>query len=72
LETVMGAANLAMRSTESAAVLRERVTSKGGTTEAALRSMAADGMPDLIERAARAAAVRGAQLGDELGKDGEE
>ncbi len=33
LQTLLGAATLGVRSDESAAVLRERVTSKGGTTE---------------------------------------
>lgn len=69
LETFLGAATLAVRSEESPAVLRERVTSKGGTTEAALRSMAADALPAIIARATEAAAKRGAELGAELGKD---
>ncbi|MDB5887324.1 MAG: Pyrroline-5-carboxylate reductase [Rhodocyclales bacterium] len=69
LETMVGAATLAVRSDESAAVLRERVTSKGGTTEAALRSMADDGLPAIIERATRAAALRGGELGLQLGSD---
>jgi uncharacterized protein YggT (Ycf19 family) len=46
IDTVLGAARLAAGSAESPAVLRERVTSKGGTTAAALASMAADGFPD--------------------------
>ena len=69
LETFIGAATLAVRSDESAAVLRERVTSKGGTTEAALRSMAADGLPAIIAKAAQAAAARGGELGEQLGRD---
>ncbi|MDB5799650.1 MAG: Pyrroline-5-carboxylate reductase [Rhodocyclales bacterium] len=69
LETMVGAATLAVRSEDSAAVLRERVTSKGGTTEAALRSMAGDGLPAIIERATAAAAARGAELGVQLGRD---
>ncbi|HWV19021.1 MAG TPA: pyrroline-5-carboxylate reductase, partial [Rhodocyclaceae bacterium] len=39
LETTLGAARLAARSNDAPAILRERVTSKGGTTEAALRSL---------------------------------
>lgn len=69
LETFVGASTLAARSGESAAVLRERVTSKGGTTAAALCSMADDALPAIIERAAKAAALRGGELGDELGQD---
>ncbi|HWT54008.1 MAG TPA: pyrroline-5-carboxylate reductase, partial [Rhodocyclaceae bacterium] len=42
LETTLGAARLAARSNDAPAILRERVTSKGGTTEAALRSLEGD------------------------------
>jgi pyrroline-5-carboxylate reductase len=70
LQTLVGAATLAIRSDESAAVLRERVTSKGGTTEAALQSMAKDALPVIIERATQAAALRGGELGIQLGQDG--
>jgi pyrroline-5-carboxylate reductase len=69
VETVRGAAELAARSTEPAAVLRERVTSKGGTTERALASMNADGVQDAIVRAIHAANRRARELGDELGRD---
>jgi pyrroline-5-carboxylate reductase len=69
LETFIGAATLAVRSDEPASVLRERVTSKGGTTAAALQSMAGDMLPALIARATQAAARRGGELGDELGRD---
>ena len=44
LATCAGATELARRSDEPLAVLRERVTSKGGTTFAALSSMEADGV----------------------------
>jgi pyrroline-5-carboxylate reductase len=69
LETFLGAAKLAAASPEPVSVLRERVTSKGGTTEAALASLAADHVREAIVRAARAASERGRQLGLELGKD---
>jgi pyrroline-5-carboxylate reductase len=65
--TVLGAARLAAESEESPATLRERVTSKGGTTEAALARMDADGFLPLIARALQAATERGRELGDELG-----
>jgi pyrroline-5-carboxylate reductase len=68
-ETFVGASALAARSEESLAVLRERVTSKGGTTEAALRSMTAAGLPASIGHAVLAAAQRSAELGEQLGKD---
>ena len=69
VETMRGAAELAARSTEPAAVLRERVTSRGGTTERALASMNADGVRAAIVRAIHAADRRARELGDELGRD---
>lgn len=69
IDTVLGAAKLAAGSDEAPGVLRERVTSKGGTTEAALASLAASGMFDAIVRAVQAAEVRGRELGEQLGKD---
>ena len=69
IQTLVGASALAASSEESPSVLRERVTSKGGTTEAALKSMAADGFPALMAKALAAAAARGEELGDLLGKD---
>ncbi len=69
LATFMGASTLATQSDEPASVLRERVTSKGGTTYAALSSMNADHVQDAIVRALHAAARRSAEMGDEFGKD---
>ncbi|WP_238552111.1 pyrroline-5-carboxylate reductase [Herminiimonas sp. CN] len=69
LATFTGAAQLAAQSTEPVAVLRERVTSKGGTTYAALTSMEASGVKDRIVAAVKAAAVRGRELGEEMGRD---
>lgn len=69
LATMLGGARLATESGESPAVLRERVTSRGGTTQAALQSMDADGVGEAIIRAMRAAAQRAAELGDEFGKN---
>ena len=68
IATFTGASALAAQSPESPATLRERVTSKGGTTEAALKSMNADAVSDAIVRALAAAAARGAELGDQLGR----
>ena len=56
-------------SLEAPSVLRERVTSKGGTTEAALASLAASGVSEAIVRAVQAAEARGRELGEQLGKD---
>ena len=69
LETFAGAVKLAAQSAEAPATLRERVTSKGGTTERALISMETDRVKEAIVRAVRAAAGRSRELGDELGKD---
>ncbi|WP_337877834.1 pyrroline-5-carboxylate reductase [Caldimonas sp.] len=67
LATFAGAAELARRSDEPPAVLRERVTSKGGTTHAALQSLQADGVADAFVRAIQAAQQRARELGDEYG-----
>lgn len=69
IDTVMGAAKLAAASDEPPGVLRERVTSKGGTTEAALASLAAAGWHDALVAAVQAAATRGRELGEQLGRD---
>lgn len=69
LATFAGAAKLAGQSADPVNVLRERVTSKGGTTYAALTSMEAAGVKQAIVAAAHAAAQRSAELGDEFGKD---
>ncbi len=67
LATFAGAAQLALQSSDPIAVLRERVTSKGGTTYAALHSMEQSGIKAAIGKAMKAACARGKELGDELG-----
>jgi len=67
--TFAGAAELAIGSDESVALLRERVTSKGGTTYAALTAMDTLGVRSAIVQALHAAADRGRELGEEFGKD---
>lgn len=67
IETVLGAARLAAQSDEPASLLRERVTSKGGTTEAALRAMAEKGVKEGIVAGVHAAEARGKELGALLG-----
>ena len=69
VQTFVGAARLAAQSEEEVALLRERVTSKGGTTERALASMDADRVKDLIVRALHAANQRARELGAQLGAD---
>ena len=68
LETVHGAAKLAAQSKESPASLRERVTSPGGTTEAALKVFEQERLAESFRRAIEAARRRGAELGEILGK----
>lgn len=69
IETVQGAAALAAASDEPAAILRERVTSKGGTTEAALKVMLERGVREGIVAGCLAAEARGRELGRLLGED---
>jgi len=69
LQTVVGAAQLAAASPESFATLRERVTSKGGTTAAALAVMNERGMAEVINAAMKAASERGREMGEILGQD---
>lgn len=70
IATFNGASQLAMHSSEPLAVLRERVTSKGGTTYAALASMNQSHIKTSIVKAIKAAAQRGKELGDEFGQQG--
>jgi pyrroline-5-carboxylate reductase len=69
IEAVLGSAKLAAGSKESPATLRERVTSRGGTTEAALNVFAQEGLAERFRRAVEAASRRGAEMGAMFGKD---
>jgi pyrroline-5-carboxylate reductase len=69
IATFVGASQLAAQSSDPVSVLRERVTSKGGTTYAALMSMEASSVKDAIVTALKAAAARGKELGEEFGRD---
>jgi pyrroline-5-carboxylate reductase len=68
IETFSGAARLAAHSIDPVRVLRDRVTSKGGTTEAALASMESDQVAQSIVRAIHKANQRGRELGEQLDK----
>lgn len=68
LHTVLGAAKLAASSSESPATLRKNVTSKGGTTEAALNVFDEEKLAERFARAVAAASRRGSEMGDEFGK----
>ena len=67
LGTFGGAIRLAEASKDPLAVLRERVTSKGGTTAAALAHLSASEVEGLISEAVRAAARRAEEMGREFG-----
>jgi pyrroline-5-carboxylate reductase len=68
LQTFFGAAKLALESGEEPAVLRQRVTSKGGTTERGIAALEAAAVKHAIAQAVEAASRRSAELGDELGR----
>lgn len=68
VHTFLGAAQLAAKSSESITTLRERVTSRGGTTEAALQTFAMQGVAAAIGQGVIAANARGRELGETLGK----
>lgn len=68
IATFDGAAELARRSPETPETLRAQVTSKGGTTHAAITSLEADGVKAAFVKALRAAERRAQELGDEFGK----
>ena len=66
--TFAGASALAGDSPEPLSLLRERVTSKGGTTHAALTALEQAGVQAAFVKAMHAACVRAAELGDEFGR----
>ncbi|MGB3839058.1 MAG: pyrroline-5-carboxylate reductase [Rhodanobacter sp.] len=65
-QTCFGAGRMLTESGDDPAVLRQRVTSPHGTTQAALESFGADGLPRIVARAVAAATRRGAELTAEL------
>ena len=66
--TMAGAAELAATSADSPAVLREKVTSKGGTTHAALTHMETKKVGAYFEEALEKARIRAQELGQEFGR----
>lgn len=67
VETAYGSGLMAREASEPAATLRQQVTSKGGTTEAALQYLEAHDVRDIFAAAVTAAERRSAQLADEFG-----
>jgi len=62
LQTVLGAARMLVESDEAPAELRRRVTSPGGTTQAAIETFEAGGLRTLVAEAIANAARRGGEL----------
>ena len=62
LETALGAARLAVESTEDPGSLQKQVTSPGGTTEAAIKVLDDSGVRDTLQKAVSAARARGGEL----------
>jgi len=69
LQTALGAARMANESEQDVQELRARVTSKGGTTAAAISSFEHDDFHHNVSQALHAAYNRSRELADELGKD---
>jgi len=69
LHTALGAARMAIESKESPDILRTRVTSKGGTTEAAINCFQQNGFETLVNKALSAACHRASELAEIFGKD---
>ena len=69
LQTAFGASKMALESSEHTAVLRQRVTSPGGTTERALEVLENGGLRTLFKDALNAACNRSRQLADQFGAD---
>ncbi len=67
LQTALGAARMAMESSDTPATLREKVTSPGGTTEAALQKFEQGGLRDLFIKALTQARDRSIELSKILG-----
>lgn len=67
MQTVLGAARMALDSPEPLEVLRERVTSKGGTTAAALAKFEELGLPAVIKGGLQAARDRSLELSQPAG-----
>jgi pyrroline-5-carboxylate reductase len=69
IETAYGSGSMAHEATEPPATLRQQVTSKGGTTEAALQVLEGQRIRATFDAAVAAATRRAAELADEFGAD---
>ncbi|CAA6817933.1 MAG: Pyrroline-5-carboxylate reductase (EC [uncultured Thiotrichaceae bacterium] len=62
LQTALGSAKLALESDDDVAILRQKVTSKGGTTAAALAVLTEKQLPEMVAQAMSAAKERAREL----------
>ena len=69
IQTAFGASKMALESPETAARLRQMVTSKGGTTERAIQAFEQGGFRELIDTATQAAKDRSEELATLLGQE---
>jgi pyrroline-5-carboxylate reductase len=72
LQTAMGAARMALESSDDPTTLRQKVTSPGGTTEQAILSFERDGLRESFQRALSAAQERSAELSQLLDQPSED
>jgi len=66
-QTALGAARMSLESDVDLVELRRRVTSPGGTTEAAINQFESDKLRDVVQRAMAAAADRAAEMAADMG-----
>ena len=66
-QTALGAAKIALESSESSAQLRARVTSPGGTTQQAIETFTQNGFVELVSKALHAARDRSIEMSKQLG-----
>lgn len=69
VQTALGAAKMALESSDDLSTLRANVTSPNGTTYEAIQSFEANGLRDVVEKAMQACAARSEDLARELGTD---
>jgi len=68
IQTGFGATKLALEVDDAPAILRQKVTSPGGTTEQAIKTFEEQGLVAIFSKAMTAARDRAEQLAEELGK----
>jgi len=67
-QTALGAAKIALESSETPAQLRHRVTSPGGTTQRAIETFDRGGFVELVAKALTAARDRAVEMAEQLGE----